>query len=174
MNDKQYFVREARINEFQKVGELMVSVYSQLEGFFSVEENPEYYNKLINVGELTIKPKVKLLVAVSADDAIAGGVVYFGDMKDYGAFQTFSQEKNAAGFRLLAVDPTIRSKGIGKLLINSCIQLAIEDNKRQVIIHSTNAMKIAWAMYEKMGFVRSENLDFSKDDFPVFGFRLEL
>jgi len=62
---QEYFVREAVAEEFQEIGELMVRVYSHLEGFFSVDENPAYYNKLANVGELTTHPKTKLLVAVS-------------------------------------------------------------------------------------------------------------
>jgi len=105
---------------------------------------------------------------------IAGGVVYIGDMKYYGAQGTATTEEDAVGFRLLAVDPTIGDKGIGKLLINACIQLAKDEGQKQVVIHSTNAMKIAWAMYEKMGFERAQDLDFSKEDFPVFGFRLVL
>ena len=36
---------------------------------------------LANIGELTKKPKSELLVAVSSDGKIVGGVVYFSDMK---------------------------------------------------------------------------------------------
>jgi hypothetical protein len=35
-------------------------------------------------------------------------------------------------------------------------------------------MRIAWGLYEKLGFVRSEDLDFSQQGLPVFGFRLKL
>jgi sugar lactone lactonase YvrE len=45
------------------------------------------------------------LVAVSSDNKIAGGVVYFSDMQYYGSGGTATKEHNAAGFRLLAVDP---------------------------------------------------------------------
>lgn len=55
-----------------------------------------------------------------------------------------------------------------------CIQLACEKRHEQVILHTTRAMQAAWAMYERMGFVRSEDLDFSWEDFPVYGFRLRL
>ena len=65
MSNLKHIVREAKINEFAEVGNLMVDVYSQLEGFPKKEEQPNYYNTLANVGEFTIKPKVKLLVAVS-------------------------------------------------------------------------------------------------------------
>ena len=36
------------------------------------------------------------------------------------------------------------------------------------------AMKTAWKMYEKIGFKRSEELDFMQGNLQVFGFRLDL
>jgi hypothetical protein len=43
-----------------------------------------------------------------------------------------------------------------------------------LIIHSTMAMQTAWKMYERLGFKRSEDLDFMQGELPVFGFRLLL
>ena len=172
MNGQEYIVRDASPIEFREVGALMVKVYAQLEGFPSVEEQPRYYDMLANIGRLTEKPATRLLVAVSPEEQIGGGVVYFGDMQFYGSGGTATKEKNAAGFRLLAVDPAARGRGIGKLLTQACIQFAREANLEQVIIHSTKAMQIAWKMYEKMGFQRSEDLDFLQEELPVFGFRL--
>ena len=113
-------------------------------------------------------------MAVSPEGKIAGGVVYFSDMQYYGSGGTATQEKNASGFRLLAVAPSFRKQGIGKLLTNECIKKAKELNQEQVIIHSTKAMQIAWKMYEDLGFKRSKDLDFMQEELPVFGFRLHL
>jgi hypothetical protein len=35
-------------------------------------------------------------------------------------------------------------------------------------------MQIAWGLYERLGFVRSKDLDFSQQGLPVYGFRLAL
>jgi hypothetical protein len=43
-----------------------------------------------------------------------------------------------------------------------------------VILHTTAAMRVAWALYERLGFRRSEDLDFMQGELPVFGFRLRL
>jgi GNAT superfamily N-acetyltransferase len=172
--NQKYIVREATLNEFPEIGELMVNVYSQLEGFPTKDEQPKYYKMLANIGILTKNPKTKLLIAISSDGKIGGGVVYFGDMKYYGSGGTATREKNASGFRLLAVDPATRGLGIGKLLTYACIQLAKDEKQNQLIIHSTKAMQIAWKMYEKMGFKRSKDLDFMQEELPVFGFRLLL
>lgn len=174
MNSEQCIIRNARPEEFAAIGQLMVRVYSQLEGFPKASEQPAYYQMLANIGELTRKPGTELLVAVSPSGVIAGGVVYFNDMQYYGSGGTATKEKNAAGFRLLAVDPAARGQGIGRLLTLECIRRARSAGLGQMIIHSTKAMQTAWKMYEGMGFVRSEDLDFMQGALPVFGFRLML
>lgn len=174
MTNNIYSVRNATAEEFEEVGKLMIRVYSQLEGFPSQTEQPEYYKMLANIGEITNKPSTELLIAISSTNKIAGAVVYFSDMSSYGSGGTATQEKNASGFRLLAVDHDARGHGIGKLLINECIEKAKSENQEQVIIHSTKFMQVAWKMYEKLGFERSEDLDFMQGNLPVFGFRLKL
>jgi ribosomal protein S18 acetylase RimI-like enzyme len=85
-----------------------------------------------------------------------------------------TKETNSAGFRLLAVNPNTRGAGIGKLLTLHCINRAKELKLHQVVIHTTKAMEVAWGMYEKLGFKRSEDLDFMQEKLPVFGFRLKI
>ena len=100
MSKQEYTVRNATPGEFGEIGKLMVLVYSRLEGFPKESEQPNYYKMLANIGEFTDKPGTELLVAVSADDKIAGAVVYFSDMKYYGSGGTATKEQNASGFRL--------------------------------------------------------------------------
>ncbi|NND26804.1 MAG: GNAT family N-acetyltransferase [Flavobacteriaceae bacterium] len=169
-----YVIREALPNEFEAVGQLMVTVYSQLEGFPSPIEQPKYYKNLREIASFSKQPKVKLLVAINSDKSVLGAVVYFGDMAYYGSGGIATQEKNASGFRLLAVDPKARGLGIGKSLSKACINLAKLEGNSNMVIHSTKAMQIAWSMYESMGFKRSKDLDFIQDDLPVYGFRLSL
>lgn len=174
MNNTEYIVRNAKSEEFTEIGNMMVKVYAQLEGFPKPSEQPNYYKMLANIGELTINPGTELLVAISSEGEIMGGVVFFSDMKYYGSGGTATKEVNSAGFRLLAVSPSARGKGLGKLLTEECIRKAKNKGLNQVIIHSTKAMQIAWKMYENIGFKRSEDLDFMQGELPVFGFRLVL
>jgi ribosomal protein S18 acetylase RimI-like enzyme len=174
MNAEEYTVRNAMPAEFAEIGKLMVQVYSQLEGFPKEFEQPDYYKMLANIGELTNRPETELLEAVGTDNKILGAVVFIGDMKYYGSGGSATKEQNASGFRLLAVDPLARGKGIGKILTIACIQKARNRKVGQVIIHTTKAMQAAWKMYENLGFKRSEDLDFMQGELPVYGFRLLL
>lgn len=81
---------------------------------------------------------------------------------------------NASGFRLLAVDPEERGKGIAKLLIKECIYRAKKLNQDQLFIHSTESMKIARGMYERLGFFRYPEIDFIQGELPVYGYKLSI
>ncbi|WP_436515838.1 GNAT family N-acetyltransferase [Ekhidna sp. To15] len=172
MNETAIHISSANEKNYSEVGKLMVEVYSNLEGFPSPDEQPGYYEMLANMGVFAEKPTVDILIA-KRNSQILGAVVYIGDVGDYGAGIDLSREK-AAGFRLLAVSPVARGLGIGKLLTHACLDRARSEGLPQMIIHTTDAMKVAWGMYENMGFKRSKDLDFLQKGFPVYGFRLEL
>jgi GNAT superfamily N-acetyltransferase len=174
MDYSSFQVRNAKPEEFIEAGKLMVKAYSQLEGFPSKSEQPAYYDMLEKVGEFTKKENTELLVAISPENKVVGAVVYFSDLKNYGSGGTIAEIKNSSGFRLLAVDPEERGKGIGKLLCKECMARTKKNNHNHLFIHSTESMKIARAMYEKLGFLRFKEIDFVQGGLPVFGFKLTL
>ena len=167
-------IREIRFSEYALLGELMIDVYSNLEGFPSPTNQPDYYEMLGNIGKFNERKDTQVLVALSPDLGLVGGLVYFSDMARYGAGGIATSEINASGFRLLGVDPAARGKGVGKALSIACIERARDKGHSQVIIHTTRAMQVAWGLYEKLGFRRSLDLDFDQEALPVFGFRLIL
>ena len=167
-------IRDIKADEFDELGSIMVEVYKNLKGFPTPDEQPEYYDMLKNIGSFTTKPYTKVLVAISPENQILGGVVYFSDMSQYGSGGSASKEKNASGMRLLAVRKDARGAGIGKALTVACIDLARESDSDQIILHTTEAMQVAWGMYQRLGFKRSRDLDFVQGELPVFGFRYNL
>lgn len=164
-------VSVATDENYPEIGKLMVDVYAGLEGFASPEEQPAYYEMLTNIGDFAKKQSVDILMA-SKGGQLLGAVVYIEDLKAYGADLDLGAEEGAA-FRLLAVSGQARGLGIGKLLTNACIDRAKSSGLSQMIIHTTDSMKVAWSMYEKMGFKRSSDLDFLQNGLPVYGFRLK-
>ncbi len=167
-------IREIRPIEYKPLGKLMVDIYTDLEGFPTPEEQPKYYEMLSSIGEFNEQERTTVLVAVSQQGEVIGGVVYFGDMAQYGSGGTATTVKNASGIRLLGVDPSHRGEGIGKTLTLSCLERAREKKHKEVVLHTTASMKIAWGLYESMGFKRSDDLDFMQGNLKVFGFRLAL
>jgi ribosomal protein S18 acetylase RimI-like enzyme len=57
-------------------------------------------------------------------------------------------------FRLLAVSPTARGRGIGKALTEFALGQAAERGSARVVLHSGDNMLGAHALYTKLGFTR--------------------
>ena len=77
--------------------------------------------------------------------------------------------------RLLAVAPAARGQGIGAALMRECIRHTRGAGRPVLSLHTTDFMRVAKAMYERMGFVRAPELDFTPAPGVVIqGFRLDL
>ena len=85
MKSHEFDIRDAKPEEFEIIGKLMVNVYAQIVGFPKEKEQPNYYNKLLKVGQMTQNENTALIVAIGNKEEIVGAVVYFSDMKEYGS-----------------------------------------------------------------------------------------
>lgn len=74
-----------------------------------------------------------------------------------------------AHIRMLGVDPEARGRGVASALIDACFQRAREAGRSRMTLHTTERMKIAQGMYERMGFERLEDRVFP-DGFVLLTF----
>jgi GNAT superfamily N-acetyltransferase len=63
--------------------------------------------------------------------------------------------------RLLAVAPSARGSGIGRRLMEECIRRSRAAGARALTLHTTDMMRVAMRLYERMGFERAPDLDFA-------------
>ena len=168
------YIRRAQPAEYPAIGALAVDAYAMLPGMPSPAEQPGYYAMLRDVAARAGKPSLRVYVAVGEAGELHGSVDFIGEMVDYGSGGTAGTVTDAAGIRLLAVAPASRGRGAGKQLTLYCIERARELGRRKVVLHSTRAMQTAWAMYERLGFDRSAELDFRQGQLEVFGFALDI
>lgn len=74
--------------------------------------------------------------------------------------------------RLLAVLPEYRNFKIGAELISACEEWTRDQGFDYMTLHTTNLMQTAKAMYERRGYERYFDIDFSPSpDFVVFGYK---
>ena len=77
--------------------------------------------------------------------------------------------------RLRAVTPAARGKGVARHLVEECIGRARATGAPAVTLHTADIMTVAMRLYERMGFVRAPELDFSPaPEITVKGYRLPL
>jgi ribosomal protein S18 acetylase RimI-like enzyme len=150
-------VQPARPDEYDRIAELTVGVY--VEGGLASEG---YTAELADVAGRA--GRAELLVVRDADERVVGSValVLSGD---FGEVTTSDDE---AAFRMLVVDPGAQGRGIGELLVTTCLELARAAGKRRMVLSTGPAMTAAHRLYERLGFVRLPERDWT----PVPGIDL--
>ncbi len=172
--ERAIFIRRCQTNEHAQIGQMLVDAYAKLPGMPQPCDQPEYYDMLANVGKRDGNPAIRVFVAANERDVPVGSIDFITDMRHYGTHSLATSVPDAAGVRLLVVQPDWRGFGIGNALTRYCIEHARTLHKSCVILHSTRVMRTAWSMYERMGFERFPHIDFQQGTLDVYGFKLRL
>jgi ribosomal protein S18 acetylase RimI-like enzyme len=139
-------VREVRSEEFDRLGALTLAAYLELPATHGDEE---YIDELRDVAARAAV--VPVLVAVdAATGQLLGGVTY---VPGPGPFAE-QEEADEAGFRMLAVDPAAQGRGVGRALVQACVDRARADGKRRIVLLTRPDMTTAHRLYERLGFGR--------------------
>jgi ribosomal protein S18 acetylase RimI-like enzyme len=78
-----------------------------------------------------------------------------------------------ANLRLLAVDPAARGRGVGRRLVEACVQVARRAGKEVATLHTTEQMAAAQRIYRSVGFRRDRSRDIElHPDLILQAFRL--
>ena len=153
-------VRLALDSDIEPARAVLAEAYSEYESAFPAENWRPYLADILDLEGRA--PESELLVAERGGEVVAC-VSYFppGSKASYPS-DSFSEHWPAdwSAFRLLAVSPSARGSGVGRLLTEACIDRARDQGAPAIGLHTTAPMRIARAMYERMGFVRAPRFDF--------------
>lgn len=141
-------IREAREEELDTIASLIVDAYAEYAAHMSPDAWSTFANEIANVrGRIN---DAELFVA-EADGDIVGSVTMFSGWR--------GSQEGAAGVRLLAVPPENRGTGVGRALMEACIERARRDGKQRLVLTTTQEMAIARELTESLGFLREPGLD---------------
>jgi GNAT superfamily N-acetyltransferase len=162
-------VRIAEPADYTALGALTVAAYRAVPGYGG---EPAYEDELRDVAARAAGTDTEVLVAVADDGAVLGGVTYAASPASR---QAEFDDPDAAGFRMLAVDPAAQGRGAGAALVAAVVERARADGRRRIIIHSTPWMTTAHGLYTRRGFTRRPDLDWTPvPGIELWGFVLEL
>jgi ribosomal protein S18 acetylase RimI-like enzyme len=150
-------VRTALPSEYDAAGDLVADVYVA-EGWSSHDE----YTDLLR-DAATRAAHTDLLVAV-LDGSVVGTVTL---VLDGGRYSEASDPDDAV-IRMLATAPAARGSGVGSRLVEECVSRARAAGRTAVRLSTQDKMHAAHRLYERAGFVRTPERDWS----PVPGYQL--
>ena len=141
-------IRTARDDELDTVAALAVDAYAEYAQHMSPDAWSAFAHDIANVRGRMYEAEV---VVAERDGGLVGTVTLFTDWR--------GAQTDSYGIRLLAVPPAQRGTGVGRALMERCIERARQDGKERVVLTTTQEMESARDLYERLGFVRDPQLD---------------
>jgi len=158
-------VRDVKPEEYTRAGEIVVAAYAALPGRHM---SGGYAAELADVARRSGEAEV--LVALEED--LLGCVTFVPDSSSPWAE---ALEPDEAAIRMLGVDPAAQGRGAGADLVDACIERARTLGRGAVFLHSTPWMTSAHRLYERAGFQRVPDRDWTPvPDVPLVAFLLDL
>lgn len=158
-------IRPARPDELEEVGRLTLEAYAA-DGGISPEH--PYAATLLDAGA---RARDAVLLVAESDGALLGTVTYVPPGTPFAEIGG----PDEAEVRTLAVSPVARGQGVGRLLSDECVRLARDAGCSAVVLSSRPSMVAAHRLYERMGFTRTPERDWSpRPDIDLVAFRLAL
>ena len=147
MNDT-LVIREADDSELDVVASLVVDAYSEFAARMAPDAWSAFAQDIANVRGRSID--ARLLVA-EREDRIVGTVTLYPNWR--------GAREDATAVRMLAVPPAHRGTGVGRALMEHCIDLARKQGKQRLVVTVSPEMEDARDLYDKLGFEQAPDLD---------------
>lgn len=167
-----FILRDAKLQDRQAIQDVTLGAYQEYATMLPTEGWEEYrQNILETLAEVTPAEQI----VAERDGEILGTVLLYpaGQVMELPDRSTFTRQFPEV--RLLAVAPAARGLGLGHALMRECIARARRAGVHALALHTTDLMRVAMEMYERMGFVRAPETDFyPAPGFVIKGYRLEL
>jgi predicted N-acetyltransferase YhbS len=159
-------VRPAEPVDYPAVARLTVDAY-KADGQLN-EAAASYANTLSDVA---VRAEAgDLLVAVEGAEVL-GSVLFVEPGSQYAELSRAGE----AEFRMLAVDPAAQGRGVGRALVQACVDRARTTGCTAVVICVRDFAMPAQKLYAALGFVRVPELDWSPlPDVKLLALRLDI
>lgn len=164
-------VRVAREDEYEAVGALTVAGYDA-DGYLQFPDGSYDHGYAGWLADAAARGRADTLIVATVDDALVGTVTWC----PYGsASAQMARAPHQGEFRTLSVAPDGRGRGIGRALVETCLDRARAAGLTEVLLCSLDDMLPAHRLYRALGFRRRPDLDWSPEPgVQLLGFSIGL
>ena len=164
-------IRDARPGDEEAIREVTLAAYQEYAA--QLPSHWEAYRENILSTLADVAPAGQMVA--ERDGRIVGAVLLYPT----GAFMPTPDgapvRMPSPEVRLLAVAPGERGGGIGAALMQECVGRARAFGATDLTLHTTDMMRAAMRLYERLGFVAAQELDFHPaPGLTIKGYRLGL
>ncbi|MGA8846959.1 MAG: GNAT family N-acetyltransferase [Nocardioides sp.] len=144
-------MRRARPEEYATIGELTLAAYEP----FLLGPEDIYRARLADTATRDAEAEVWVATEDGPDATVLGAVTICAP----GSHWREIAREGEGEFRMLAVDPTVRGRGVGRALATMVIDRFRLEGDRRVVLSSLDMMRDAHRLYERLGFARAPERD---------------
>ena len=170
-------VRRVRPDEYEEAGRVTALAYSEFGPKTSADASlrerdddgwGEYFERLADVRS---RAETAMVLVAVEDGQVLGSVTL--ELRQRVSLTHGSLGPGQAHIRMLGVDPAARGRGVGRALMERCIDESRTAGKILLTLNTTQQMKDAQRMYESMGFTRGPD-ETHPDGFVLLYYSLPL
>jgi len=148
-------IRPATADDISDIRAVLARANASFKGQVA---DPLFESYIVSVLDVERRAEEGDLLAAELDGRIVGTVTFYRDASDEGMPVRFPPR--TSGLRATAVDPEVRGQGIGRALVEACIERASAERASAIGLHTATFMTAAIGLYERAGFRRAPELDF--------------
>jgi len=164
-------VREAGADDRDAIRAVTLAAYQQYAA--EIPTLWETYRR--NILATLARPAPAAQIVAEDAGTLSGAVLLYPAGTDMSVPGGASMRRRWPEVRLLAVAPAARGRGVGAALMQECVHRARGSGADALSLHTTDMMRVAVRLYERMGFVRAPELDFQPaPGLTIKGYRLDL
>jgi ribosomal protein S18 acetylase RimI-like enzyme len=166
-------IREATSEEYAEAGRVTANAYRE----FIRPGDEDWERYLLRIADVADRAdRTTILVAVE-DGLVLGSLTLELDARvrdeDEDEEEQRPLDPEEAHIRMLGVDPAARARGVARALMAESEARAQAAGKTFMTLHTTQRMKAAQAMYERLGYERTADIVFP-DGFVLLGYSKSL
>jgi GNAT superfamily N-acetyltransferase len=152
-------------DDIERAGALVQMAYRALPDYPADDTYDRY------IGDIAARLDEADVIVAVLDERIVGCLTF---VPAPGTHHHEFDDPDAASFRYFGVDPEVQGAGVGRSMVQWCIDEARRLGRQRIRLHTIPVMTAAQRLYARMGFVRTPEFDEVWGDVEGIAYVLDL